>query len=649
MNDRTTPAPALPFSRRTLLRLSAAGLAGIALTAQMRQAHADIGDAITLPIPDMDPYDIASLDRSLFSPQEQRITQYFVSLADIANNMEDTDPDTVGWFNGGYSFYAPDPWNARNQESVYTLAFFYTYEADWNPYYLDPVLREHVYAAMRYYLQLQGAEGWWPAYSYTDKNRAATGFGLIYLGEAAVLMEGVGWDAQVRAEVLASLQRAAEYMLDPEVADVWEVGLRYVNQVIGAMTGISAFMHLMPSHIEAAYHERLDYLVANGQSDGAGYMYEYAAFDAHYSLYTGLRDLAVAYERTGDDRYRQMALKHLDWCRYNYLWEPDGAGWTVNGISSRTSMRSLTALRGADTSNYPDHLNIFKESHVVRALNWPAEHLAGLQQAWADGDVEITRLSPAGTAPQNLRLTEEPPIYPTAAEREAAIADFPYLATRSFVEARSDDRFDAHYVFVKRAGYYFGSHHGKAAAPRVRRGPSFFYHGATGAFVATQMGTDSSWATRLADGYVDAETTIVQSGGHYQEHRPFSYTYADALNRVSKTFRCLPHCVQIDVEAPAEAGFTERVPLVIGPLDTVSFLTSAGETVVDGAGTAQARGLRIRRPGGMFELTVTGGPTTMTLAGSTVSLFSGEQERVITDLDITSSSPSLRYKVRIRS
>lgn len=649
MNAPTAPVPTLPFSRRTLLRMSAAGAAGIALTAQLRHARAHTADAFTLPIPDMGPYDIASLDRSLFTPQEQRITQYFVSLADIANNMEDTDPATVGWFNGGYSFYAPDPWNARNQESVYTLAFFYTYEAPWNPYYLDPVLRDHVYAAMRYYLQLQGAEGWWPAYSYTDKNRAATGFGLIYLGEAAVMMEGVGWDPQVRAEVLASLERGAEYMLDPDVADVWDVGLRYVNQIIGAMTGISAFMHLMPEHIEAAYHERLDYLVANGQSQGAGYMYEYGAFDAHYSLYTGLRDLAVAFERTADDRYRQMALKHLDWCQYNYLWEPDGAGWTVNGISSRTSMRSLAALRGADTSNYPDHLNIFKESHVVRALNWHAEHLAGLQQAWADGDVEITRLSPAGTAPQNLRLTEEPPIYPTAAERQEAITSFPYMGDASWVEARADDRYDSHYVFVKRPGYYFGSHHGQAMSPRVRRGPSFFYHSETGAFVATQMGTDSGWSTRLDDGYVDATETITQTAGSYSDQQPFSYTYTDAQSRVSKTFHCLPQCVRVTVEAADEASFTERVPLVIGPGDEVWFLTPDGEVAVEGAGTAVARGIRIGRAAGSFELTVTGAPVSMRLVPTTIALFSGAQQRVVTDLDVTSDSPSLQYTLRIRT
>jgi hypothetical protein len=214
----------------------------------------------------MVPFDLSTLDRSLFTTHEQGIVQYLVSLADIANNMEDTDSETLGWFHRGYQVYPPEPWDARNQESVYTLAWFYTYDAAWNPYYLDPVLRDHVYAAMRYYLKIQGAEGWWPSDSWTDKNRAATGFALVYLGEAAVMMEGVGWDAAVRAEVLASLQRGAEYMLDPSVADVWDVGMRFSNQIIGSMTGIASYKHLMPAHIETAYQERLDFLVANCQS-----------------------------------------------------------------------------------------------------------------------------------------------------------------------------------------------------------------------------------------------------------------------------------------------------------------------------------------------------------------------------------------------
>ncbi|WP_461109518.1 hypothetical protein [Tessaracoccus terricola] len=628
--------------------MSAAGLAGIALAQRGFTAAADTVDGVELPIPDIDPYDISTLDRSLFTPQEQRITQYFVSLAAIANNMEDTDPETLGWFNGGYSAYAPDPWNARNQESVYTLAFFYTHEAAWNPYYLDPVLRDHVYAAMKYYLQLQGPEGWWPAYSFDDKNRAATGFGLIYLGEAALRMEEVGWDLEVRNQVLSSLQRASEYMLDPSVTDVWEAGLRYVNQLIGAMSGISAIMHLLPPHIEESYHERLDFLVANGQSQGTGYMYEYAAFDAHYSLYTGMRDLAIAYERTGDDRYRQMALKHLDWCQYNYLWEPDGAGWTVNGISSRLSQRSLTALRAADTSNYPDHLNIFKESHVVRALNWHAEHLAGLQQAWAKGHVEITPLSAAGTAPQNLFLTREEPVYPTLVEREAAIAEFPYLKSTAFVEVRSDEQFDAHYAFIRRRGYYFGSHHGQAAAPRVRRGPSFFYHEDTGAFIATQMGTDSAWATILSDGYMDAKVSIRKAAGTFDQRRPFSYTYEDVGGRIQKTFKCLPQNIHITVTTPTEAGFIERVPLVIKDNDTVTFLTDEGE--VPGIGSTLARGVRVRRGSSVFELTLADGvQANLRLTPTTVSLFGGTSRRVITELDITSTASSLKYKVQIDS
>lgn len=633
------------LSRRSLLRLSAAGIIGVAMSARGGAAMADIRNEFTIPIPDMSPYDIASLVRSQFTPEEQRITQYLVSLADIANNMEDTDAETVGWFNGGYSFYDPDPWNARLQESVYTLAWFYSHQAAWNPYYLDPVLRDHVYAAMYYYLKLQGPEGWFPAYSYTDKNRAATGFGLIYLGEAALMMESVGWDPDVRAEVLAGLQLAAEYILDPTTTDVWDTGLRYVNQIIGAMTGIAAILPLMPAHITTAYHERLDYLKANGQSQGAGFMYEYGAFDAHYSFYTALRDLAIGFERTGDDRYRQIALTHLDWCQYNYLWEPDGAGWTVNGISSRTAMRSLAALRTADTSSFPDYLNIWKESPVAVALNWHREHLQALQESWAAGDVPVTRLTAAGTAPSNLRLTAEIPVYPTLAERNAAIQSFPYFRADSFVEARSDAKFDTHYVFANRPGYYFGSHHGRASAPNVRRGPSFFYHHTTGAFVATQMTTNSAWATILPDGFMDAKTHLTSSGA-YNQTLPFAYTYTDSAGRVAKTFTCKSSCLHVAVSAPAESSFVERIPLVIGAGDEVSFLTAQGEAPVQGAGQSTALGVRVRRLGAIFDITVATS-IDMSLAPSTTTLFSGAAARVITELDLHATSSALEYKLHI--
>lgn len=658
-NDNDVDLTRIPLNRRTLLRIGAAGLAGMALSSSTRaasaSASASVSDAgfaydFTSPIPDMTLFDISTLDRSLFTTHEQGIVQYFVSLANIANNMEDTDPETLGWFHRGYQVYPPDPWDARNQESVYTLAWFYSHQASWNPYYLDPVLREHVYAAMRYYLKLQGAEGWWPSDSWTDKNRAATGFALVYLGEAAVMMEAVGWDADVRAGVLASLQLGAEYMLDPTVSDVWEVGMRFSNQIIGGMAGIATYKHLMPAHIESAYQERLDFLVANSQSQGAGYLYEDGAFDAHYSLYTSLRDLAISYEHTGDDRYRQMALTHLDWCQYNFLWEPDGAGWTVNGISTRQSLRALPALRATDASNYPDHLNIFKESHVVRALNWHAEHVAGLQAAWAAGSVEITRLTATGTAPQNLRLTSDEPVFPTLAEREAAIADFPYMGAGSFVEARSDAKFAAHYVFVKRRCYYFGSHHGAARSSRVRRGPSFFYRAETGAFIATQMGTDSAWATIVPGAVMDAKGTILQSGGPFHDTNPFDYTYTGAGGRVVKTFHCGPADVRISVATPQDAAFVERVPLVIVPGDEVSFLVGAGEVAVIGEGQALARGIRIRRSGGTFDLTTVGDvEIDMHLTPTSVVLFSGAQQRRITNLDMSVAASALSYKVHVHA
>jgi hypothetical protein len=653
-NDNAVDPTRIPLSRRTLLRISAAGLAGLVLSTSGRPsraaaaAMAGIGDDLTLPIPDMVPFDLSTLDRSLFTTHEQGIVQYLVSLADIANNMEDADSETLGWFHRGYQVYPPEPWDARNQESVYTLAWFYTYDAAWNPYYLDPVLRDHVYAAMRYYLKIQGAEGWWPSDSWTDKNRAATGFALVYLGEAAVMMEGVGWDAAVRAEVLASLQRGAEYMLDPSVADVWDVGMRFSNQIIGSMTGIASYKHLMPAHIETAYQERLDFLVANCQSPGTGYLYEDGAFDAHYSLYTSLRDLAIAFERTADDRYRQMALTHLDWCRYNFLWEPDGAGWTVNGISTRQSLRSLAALRTTDGSNYPDHLNIFKESHVVRALNWNAEHAAALQAAWAAGTVPVTKLTAAGTAPQNLRLTDVEPVFPTLVEREAAIAEFPYMGTGSFVEARSDAKYNTHYVFVKRAGYYFGSHHGTARSTRIRRGPSFFYRAETGAFIATQMATDSAWATIVPGGVMDAKATILQSSGGYHDTNPFSYAYTGASGRVVKTFQCGPTDVQVSVSTPQDPSFVERVPLVITAGDEVSLLVGDTEVPVDGAAQATARGVRIRRAGGTFELTTVGDVAIdITLTPTTVVLFSGAEQRRITNLDMSVEASALSYKVHV--
>ncbi|PZF84827.1 hypothetical protein [Jiangella anatolica] len=652
--DNTSAAPGTGLTRRTLMGLGASAVTGLVLGSNAGTAAAKPAASAAAaggPLAPVAPYDPATLVRGQFAPEEQRLARFLVTLPDLANKMDLENEETYGWFNGGYWRTPLVPYNANIQQSVYTLSWFYTQQREWNPYYLDPALRDRIYAGIRFYLSLQGPDGWFPAWSYVDRNRDVTAYALVFLGETALLLESVGWADDIRSEVLAALVRAADYVLDPANEDVWTIGPEFSNQVIPALMGVWMVRHLLPARILRAYEDRMTYYVENAQSEGAGYLYESAAFDAHYALYVTTRMFARLYGLNGDERLKQMQLEHFDWCRFNYLWEPDGAGFTVNGISTRLSMRSLPSQRTTDESSYPDLLNVWAaDSPVAVALNWDREHVDGLRSAWAAATEPLT---PMGNPvdPMNIWFAEQrAQTFATREQRMQAIRSFPYFG-RPFVEARSDTRYDQHYLFVNRQGYYFASHHGNVAkGSTVPKGPSFFYHHTTGAFVATQMATDSVWSTRLSRDFVDAEARMLKIRGDVRQTLPFDYTYytyRPSGGSVAKTFHCLPDKLAVDVETN-ESSFVERLPLVIAPDDDVRWLLAGGGTapVENGAGV-QAVGIRVGRTGGAFELRLAA-PLRLSLTASTITLFSGARQRTIKDLDIAATASTLSYSLQIR-
>ncbi|MFC0531626.1 hypothetical protein [Phytohabitans kaempferiae] len=637
------------LTRRTLMGVGVSAMAGLALASQAAAPAAAQPAPAADTLPPVDPFDPQTLVRSQFDPAEQRLARYLVTLPDLANKMDTENEATFGWLTGGYWRTPLVPYNARIQESVYTMAWFYTQQREWNPYYRDPALRDRIYAAMRYFISLQGEDGWFPAWSYVDRNRDVTAYALLFLGEAALLMEKVGWADDIRSEVIGSLVRAADYFLDPTNEDVWIIGPEFSNQVIPGLMGVWIIRSLMPRRIMDRYHERMTFFVKHAQSQDAGYLYEGGGFDAHYALYVTTRMLARLYELNGDERLKRMQLKHFDWCRYNYLWEPDGAGFTVNGISTRLSMRSLPALRSSDESSYPDLLNVFaRDSSVAVAFNWHREHVNELRTRWA---VETQPLAPLGNPvdPMNIWYAAKKQTFPTYDQRMRAIRAFPYFGNSSFVVTRTDERFDQHYVFVKRPSFYFASHHGNVPkGSTVPKGPSFFYHHTTGAFVATQMATNSTWATRLPNGFVDAESRVFRIRGVISQTRPFDYTYyayRPSGGLVAKTFRFEAEQLAVDVETDS-SSFVERLPLVVGPHDSLSWLTQADPLPVRVGTAVEAVGIRIERPGGTFELRLAG-PTRLLLSATQTTLFSGAQQRVIHNFDISSTAANLTYTLRI--
>src|SRR4051812_24335536 len=142
---------------------------------------ADSARAALPPLTDLDP---VAPDRHAFAPAEQRFAPYLATLAPLVNDINDTDdPALYGHFGGGWWRTPTGPTNARVQEHVFTLSWFYASSRRWNPYFHDKALLAALDAAIGHYLYLQHPDGSFPEYNVDEHGLAPTGFGIGYLAK----------------------------------------------------------------------------------------------------------------------------------------------------------------------------------------------------------------------------------------------------------------------------------------------------------------------------------------------------------------------------------------------------------------------------------------------------------------------------------
>lgn len=104
------------LNRRTLL----AGTAAAALTPSLA-IPAMAADGLPL----LEPLAPGAPNRRLFAPLEQRFASYLAILAPMTNDIVDTDGPAYGFMGGGWWRTPAQPFNARVQEHVFTLSWYY--------------------------------------------------------------------------------------------------------------------------------------------------------------------------------------------------------------------------------------------------------------------------------------------------------------------------------------------------------------------------------------------------------------------------------------------------------------------------------------------------------------------------------------------
>ena len=624
MTDRS------PLTRRTLLK--AAGVAAPAGMILFRAGAADAATAGT-PLAPIAPLPSGAPVRRAFLPAEQRFASYLATLPGITNDIDDgSDPAVYGWLAGGWSRTPTGASNARVQEHVFTLSWYYADQRSWNPYYRDANLLARLDAALFHYLRLQHPDGSFPEYSIDEHGLAPTAFGIGYLAKTLINLRAAAALPAQRTAVEAALTRAMDWLLNPANA-IWTAPVNFVNQVAAGLAGCSVALGLLPDAGRSSrLTERFGYLIAHGQSS-AGFWYEPTGMDVNYNFEVCLPEMADYYRHTADPVAVSSVAKFADWFGRIMLREPDGSGWlTYVAASARTTEPCYDDVIG-DTDRQTLGSTFAAGVPALAAFYTSREGKAAARAAWAAQPGPAPVLAKLDTSPRIIAHATYPEELPTQAQKDAALTKLPYLTGTDWAEVRIDTTVHQHYLFARRPGYYLGAFFGSRASDHVRGGTGFLWTPSAGTIVQAQQTDGGAWGTVLSGGSTDSASANLSAaysigGTAWTGARtapgndPVAVVYHPSSGAVTTTLTLYKSSLLRAVRATAAA--TEQTPLVLLPTDLVTWSTGARASYGT-TSTATATGLTIRR--GPATIVLGWGVTTAATLTSTATTFLADARR----------------------
>ncbi|TDE94880.1 hypothetical protein EXU48_08815 [Occultella glacieicola] len=448
-------------------------------------------------------------DRTSFEPAEQRFATFLVTLADIANDVDDTDTELRGFIHGGWWRSPAEPFNARISELVYVLAWFVTTERSWNPYVGDPALLARLDAALDHYLRLQHEDGSWPEYEPQERSRAATAFALGYLSKTLAHLRAADLLPQRRAALSTAMYAAMTWFLDPANTGIWQPErVEFVNQPMAGLAGAAKALTLDPDPaLQALLRNRVDYLAAHGQSP-AGFLYEPRGMDIAYNLNVTLTEVIEIHEALGHPVLLPLVRRLADWLGYANVPEPDGSG--LISFASGAARTPMYFLDDATTDFQQRDLGSVLSGRVpaLRPFYTTAGDRDRIRAEWAADPDPVPALTPGAVNPRipaNIGYGED---YPSRRAKDLALAQMPPVRRRRFTELRTDPQ-DQYYLFVRRPSHYVQAFFGTRPNGVVRAGFGLLWHPEGGVFVhGGQNSNTECWASVFAAGGTDGASNL---------------------------------------------------------------------------------------------------------------------------------------------
>jgi hypothetical protein len=392
---------------------------------------------------------------SAFADHEFDVPYHLEHFASVVNAVVE-EGDNRGFIDIPVNRKLQDnkPYNARILENHAWIAYFYTTKKPWNPYYAMPAVRQRLEAVLDFWCRIPSPRGHFSESGPEIWNLAATGFGVLFMSRTLdhlLAADAPPFDRAILERTIQTQRKAILAIFNDEMPR--RTAKSYHNQYTGVYRAAIRYMQLRPDpDMQSAMLAHGKWADENTQSP-AGFFYEANHPDFGYTkVYESnllntepvLAQATAAIRQKLIEEYRRYNL----WQAANFLLEPDRSGYFLNaGIQNRTNHSS--------------------QKYSVRPLareveeSWPfsvtdAEFAVQIREKRTALEKEWPKLPPLTgySARDSFFATDGlPGGFPSAAQRDAAIAKLPYLARKSYVQLRFDPR-GIGFLYVRRPTYY---------------------------------------------------------------------------------------------------------------------------------------------------------------------------------------------------
>jgi hypothetical protein len=531
------------------------------------------------PWPKVDDVDLSRLKPSDFKDDELDLPYYLKHFHTVANSVVESGPDK-GFINIVVWRRPPDnkPYNARIMENVLSLAYFYSTDRPWNPYYKSAAVKVRIEAALNFWINRQDSSGRFSEYGPQKWNLAATSFAALCMGRTLELLTKAGGiDPKVMLATREADKKAILYILNSE--EFYKHGKDFTNQYTGMFAGALAYLKLYPDKaMESLLKKKIHQTFIDFQSQ-AGYFYIAGGTDHGYNMNTHHSNMRLIYDYTRNTELGAGIIKeekkYIDWLIFNSVKEPDHNVFTLNRATETRTPAPVVAnyILKSPLGESVEGLRVFTPTREeVIAANKQKRKL--LTERWPDvGKLEVY-------SPTVLLHLNRYQWYPTKLQQDAARKKLPHLVKNQFTHQRMDNRLPVIFTFIRQPGYYAVFNSGPVLGSRQRYGLGLLWNAETGSFLQSQPASDvAAWGTRVtgklvyeakdlnAEMSVNGIRIVPKAGAVDLPAGTVQVKYALG-NSGTKSLEFDKDEIQVNVLH--SGAFSEHLPLLVGVNDKIS-------------------------------------------------------------------------------